>query len=133
MYFWHSARAVVSSSNSFFIFSWVALSLSVDGGNLLSWLARRIEKAEKTQQSNRCLSATTTAAFQRAKKQAPVVGTQSQGLGQPAQYLLPIPLYQPQPSSTRPVGPCIHCGEVGHLKSNCPISARRILLTVVIE
>ena len=53
-----------------------------------------------------------------------VTGTQAQGpAGQPTQYLLPRPPYQPQTSpasSTRIVGPCFCCGAVGHLKANCP-------------
>ena len=86
--------------------------------------ARRIEKAEKTAEqrvSKRKRNAAATAASQRAKRQLPVAGgTQTLGPSQPAHYLLPRPLYQPQPASTRPVGPCFYCGEVGHLKSICP-------------
>ena len=71
--------------------------------------------------SKRKRNAAATATSQRAKRQLPVAGgTQTHGLSQPAHYLLPRPLYQPQPASTRPVGPCFHCGEVGHLKSTCP-------------
>ena len=86
--------------------------------------ARRIEKAEKTAEqrvSKQKRNAAATVASHRAKRQLPVAdGTQTHGPSQPAHYLLPRPLYQPQPASTRPVGPCFYCGEVGHLKLTGP-------------
>ena len=84
--------------------------------------AKRIDKAKKTAEqrdTKRKRKAAAATAPQQARSQ---VGTPApQTPGQPAHYLLPRPaLYPPPAVPTRPVGPCFHCGEVGHLKLSCP-------------
>ena len=76
-------------------------------------------RQKRQRNKGRKRKAAATIASQQAKKPLPSSGPQPQGPPQLAPFLLPRPSYG-HPSSAQPVGPCWACGEVGHLKTNCP-------------